>query len=436
MYINALRHCKFAFLATMALLLCVGVTAVQPAAAQSNGEEPDQQEIAVHYSLYYEDFKNENYEGALPNLHWILKNAPTFPANRDDDLNYERLIDAYKGIAEKSEDEARKKAFVDSTIYAYDLLINKLKEFGSEFDEFKYTRDKGRYIQTNAALIPERQDEAVEAYLKTYELDPTRVDPYYLDVILRDRVQKGDIGGALDFLNEIRETRGEEEKVNELVNNYFALIPPEQQMEFLEEQLEAEPGNLETMKKLLDVYEILGEKEKALAMVEELMQKEPTEALLRTALRAYNAADQTNKAKEVFAKLEAMGAEFTADDYFNRGIAEQKQGNLASALSFYRKALDVDPGYSRAAQTIPHLYATAASKCGVSEREDQAIFWIVSDIYRRAGMTADANKYAQYFPTAEDIFYVKQWTEGGTITVSRTCMGLNLSGTTTVRRRQ
>ena len=65
-----------------ALLILFGMTGMaQTAFAQA--EEASDQEKAVHYSLYFEDFKNENYSSALPNLKWIIENAPGYPRNDD-----------------------------------------------------------------------------------------------------------------------------------------------------------------------------------------------------------------------------------------------------------------------------------------------------------------------------------------------------------------
>ena len=58
-----------------ALVVLVLAATTQPVAAQTGGVDP---ESAMHYSLYYENFKNENYTDALPDLHWILDNAPGF----------------------------------------------------------------------------------------------------------------------------------------------------------------------------------------------------------------------------------------------------------------------------------------------------------------------------------------------------------------------
>ena len=54
----------------------------------------------MHYSLYYESFKNDNFENARSDLLWILENAPGLPKN--DARNYRRAVKMYEGLAENS----------------------------------------------------------------------------------------------------------------------------------------------------------------------------------------------------------------------------------------------------------------------------------------------------------------------------------------------
>src|SRR5690606_20600338 len=91
--------------AILTLFLLVGAaTTARPAHAQA--EQVTDQDKAVHYSLYYEEFKNQNFAGALPNLKWIIENAPGYP--RNDDRNFERLVETYAGLATQSDDPETK----------------------------------------------------------------------------------------------------------------------------------------------------------------------------------------------------------------------------------------------------------------------------------------------------------------------------------------
>ena len=207
----------------------------------------------MHYSLYYENFKNENYKDALPDLHWILDNAPGFQRNKD--TNFDRAVKAYEALAEQAENAEEKRVYLDSVLAMYDRAVPTIQGIGGEIDEFEWTRNKGRFIQKYLDDLDDHKEEAIESYRKAYDLDPARLDPYYLDVILSDHYTNGDIGGALDFLRELNEKRGEEEGVQNLIRKYFAVIPPEEQIEFLEEELAKRPDDVEVIQQLFELYE-------------------------------------------------------------------------------------------------------------------------------------------------------------------------------------
>ena len=109
-----------------------------------------------------------------------------------------------------------------------------------------------------------------------------RIDPYYLDVILSDYYTKGDIGGALDFLREVNEARGEEEGVKGIVTKYFAIIPPDEQIGFLEEQLAEDPENVEVIMQLFKIYRQENYQAEMMELAPRLRQLDPTPDVLRT----------------------------------------------------------------------------------------------------------------------------------------------------------
>ena len=192
-------------------------------------------------------------------MNWILQNHPGYP--RDDDRNFSRAIDVYEGLANAEEDPEKKRAWLDSALVIFDRVIPVLQGIGAEVDSFEWTRDKGRFIQNHIADLGDLKDEAVQAYRRAYEIDSKRIEPYYLDVIINDLYQAGDIGGALDFLRELREIRGEEEAIDNLVDKYFVVIPPQEQIAFLEEQHNANPDDSEITMQLFELYQQEGYRE-------------------------------------------------------------------------------------------------------------------------------------------------------------------------------
>ncbi len=388
----------------------------------------------MHYSLYYENFKNENYTDALPDLHWILDNAPGFSRNKD--INFDRAVTAYEKLAEQETDAAMKRVYLDSVLAMFDRAVPTIKGIGGEIDEFQWTRDKGRFIQKNLDILEDQKSEAIESYRRAYDLDPARLDPYYLDVLISDFYTNGDIGGTLDFLRELKDTRGEEEGVENLIRKYFAVIPPDEQIAFLEEQMAKDPGNVEVIQQLFALYQEEGYHGKMMEMAPQILALEPPPAVLRMLTRMYIEDGDVDTAVEVFEQLRSTpGVELMAQDYHNMGIAQQELDNFGESKSYYQQAINADPEYKAALRAIADLYATAVSRCGVNDREEAAVFWLIADAYSRAGDNGGAARMRSAFPTAEDVFYVEKWTNGGSTTVSYGCRGLSISGTTRVRQR-
>ena len=396
---------------------------------------PGDQETRIHYSLYYENFKNENYRDALPDLVWILYNAPAF--NRNNDINFRRSIELYQSLADQEQDPAQKRMWLDSALVQYERVIPVLSELEAEFDQFVWIRNKGRFIQTNVNELADLRSEMIASYLAAYEMEPTRIDPYYLDVLISDAYQSGDIGGALDFMRQLREQRGDEESIDALIRKYFVIIPPDEQIAFLEQQNEADPDNVEVVTQLFELYQQEGYREEMLSLADQVLSLDPTSSILRILTRMYVEDGDNERAIETFRQMEAMpDVEIRAQDYFNLGLAYQDMENFREARNYFRRSLEIDPEFSPAQTAIPILYSTAISSCGVADREQAAVFWLVADQYARLGDQEGVNRMATAFPTAEDIFYVTRWTTGEPAQVSYTCRGLTISGTTIVRQRR
>src|SRR5690606_26229319 len=98
--------------------------------------------------------------------------------------------------------------------------------------------------------------EIAAEYLKAWELDPDRLDPYYLEYILAHILQnEGDKEAAVAFLDEIDEKRGEEEAIVSLQSKWRGAIftSPEERYTYLQTELEKDPANLEILTELVTI---------------------------------------------------------------------------------------------------------------------------------------------------------------------------------------
>ena len=429
--------------AVLMLVLLAGLAV--PAAAQTNGDAPSDQDKAIHYSLYYENYKNAGYEDALPDLLWILDHAPGYPSNND--RNFERAVVLYDSLAARADSPEETRQWLDSALVIFDTAVPRLEAIGAEVDAFIWTRDKGRFIQSHRDALSDREAEAFEAYRAMYEMDAMRTDPYYIQIIVNGLLRDQDFGGVFDMLDDIISRRGDDERVTTIVNQsktYILENFPEELKDWLEDQITSNPDDVTLRLEALQIYTELDYEDESLETVEVLLEMangaaadqfddELLKRLYREALNAYVEAGATAEARGAFDKLQELGADLKAQDYFNMGSIQQQSDNFGAARNYYRQALEVDPNFTKAKQAIPNLYATAASSCGVTTREDKAVYWLIADAYASAGMGSQAATYLKYAPNAEDIFYTDKWTVGGTTSVSYTCRGLTISGSTQVR---
>lgn len=407
--------------------------------AQSGGH-PDSPK---NYSLYYEDFKNKNYENAMPSLRWILANDPGFPRNSD--KNFERAVEAYRELGMLQETEELRRVYLDSSLIILDTAVARLQEVGADVDEFEWTLEKGKFIFENLEHLPDLEPAIAGQYLKAFELDPKKLNTYYLEYILADFVQnQDDKQAAVVFLDEIESARGDEPEIQELVQKWRNGLfrTPEERFDFIKSQLASDPENVELLRELLEIASELELRDVVYEMGERLLAAEPNAKILRTLSQMKSGDGDYEGALEMLNQALEMADndEDRRDIHFNMGTAEQQLGRLSKARTNFRKAISLDSSFGRAYMAIGDLYVTAISNCGSFDRKDRAVYWLVVDYYNKA-KNADSslsdqantriNQYRKYYPEAEDKFFMK-WTDGSSYSVNEGCYSW-ISETTTVK---
>jgi tetratricopeptide (TPR) repeat protein len=400
-------------------LLLASMAFSRPAAAQASDDE-----VKMYYSLYYEDFKNENCEGALPNLHWILENAPGYP--RNDERNFERAIECYEKLAEAAEGDMMR-TYLDSALIMYDNTMPILEDAGAEVDSIDWIFQKGRFIQKHTADLPELQGEVGDIYRRVYEADHTKLTGYYIEYIIRDYVSNNDKQGAVEFMDDAETKFGDNEEVITSLQTWRGQLftSPEERYDFVVSQLEKDPENIELLQEQFELAQELEKRDELYGIGQKLVQMEPTPKTYGMMAEMHLADGEPEKALELFQKAIDMGAT-DAKTYYSMGTAEREMGRLSRARTHFRKALDVNPDYGMALIAIGDLYGNAVAECGTFEREDRTVYWLVADYYERAAtrdpsLAEQARQRAQgirrYFPSAEDKFF-KGWNAGDSFTVN------------------
>jgi len=431
---------------TLGLLMPLSLIG-HPAQAQDSG--PSKQQKAMHYSLYYESFKNDEFQSAKSDLEWMIENAPGFPDGGD--RNYRRYFELYEGLAKKASNEESRRAYLDTAATVLATAPKKMEELGLTYSEYSWEIRKGRFLQQHQDALPDLSTDALKDYRVHYknafELSPKEVDPYYIQQVLRGYLENNKQQKALDFVETVESKRGDDEEVQKIIasvrNDIFGKNP-QAKVKYLEKQMEAYPDSAGVMQSLFDAYVQQGNIERASKLAPKLMETDPPAETVREIAEMRLEDGRPKAALEAYSQAVEQGAELKAEDYFKRGQAYQQMNSFSKARQEYRKALDADPEFARALIGIGDLYARAVNECSGGElsRKDKAVYWAAVDKYEQAigvdsSIESIANNkiqsYRKVFPTQEDIFYREDWEQGGSFTIDYGCYSW-IGETTTVRQ--
>lgn len=415
---------------------------------QAQNATPTQQQKATHYSLYYENFKNDSYKAARSDLQWMIENAPGFPKN--DDRNFRRQYKLYVGLAKKSTKKSQRTAYLDTAATVLSTAPRKMKELGLNYEKYEWELYRGRFLQQYGDALSSRPKglTSVTAHYRTaFDLAPNEIDPYYIRKVLRTLLDENQQDEALAFLKTVETKREKDDEVQDIlssVRNDIFGKNPQAKVDYLKKQYEAHPDSAGVMLSLFNAYVEQGNIEKASELAPKLMNTNPPAETVRQIAEMRLDDGRPEDALAAYDQAVQQGATLQAQDHFNRGKAHQQLNNFQKARSAYRKALDLDAGFAKAYIGIGDLYARAVNECSDGElgRSDKAVYWAAVDKYQQAIETDSSmasvaqskiNSYKDVFPTQEDIFYRDDWEEGGTTTIDEGCYAW-INETTTVRQ--
>lgn len=411
------------------------------ASAQGECVEDD---VPMNYSLYAEDFKNESFDTALPYLQWILKCAPGFPTNSD--RNFRRFVDTYEGIGMAFDDADLRRSYLDSALFVYDNIEEDLKAAGIEYRAFLWTFNKARFIHSHSEDLADLQQDVGDIYRDAYDIDPSKIQNYYINFIIRDLVSKDNKADAVDFMDIVEFDRAGSADVITTIETWRGQLftSPGERIGYLERQREKNSDDEELKAELLQLYMDEGYRDEAYQLAEEVMASSPTARLYRTVAKMRLDDGDTVEGIRLYMESLEMegGAEAAREVYFNIGIGHQQEGRLASARTQFNRSLRTDPTYVEALLAIGDLYVTAVQGCGSFEREDRAVYWLAADYFDRAASRAKlaamktqarqrTANIRRFFPSTEDKFF-KNWSPGDRYAIDYGCYTW-IGETTTVR---
>ena len=418
------------FVAAFTTFLLSSSIQLRPVFAQGECNEHD---VRKNYSLYAEEYKNGNFESALPYLKWIIRCAPDFGTRTD--RNFRRLVETYEGIALAKTESITRVAYLDSALTVFDTAPEAIKDAKIELDSFNWTFKKGYFLQAHQADLPERQYLVGDLYQAAYEINPTRLQLYYIDYIIQDKIKKENKEDALAFLNTVEADRGNEEEIQEKIERWreVLLTSPDERILFLQNQVSKYPKDVAKKNELLDLYVEEGHRREAFDLIRAMIDMQPSTRLYTMAATMRFEDGFEEEAIALYEK--ALGIEDDkerlSDLEFNLGIAYQQMGRFANAKTHLTRSLNTTERQFKRLIAMGDLVVASVQACGSFEREDKAVYWLATDYYERAVSSAGDQELKRiamariqrikpYYP-AEDEKFFAEWHEGEGLMIDYGC---------------
>lgn len=417
------------------LIIAIALMAVISTTAKGQSEPPYGMSHLQAYSIFYENYRSGNYDMALQFGRWMMEAKPKElkGMNRFSlETQFNRMRKVYTEIAKQQEDSQMKAAYLDTAEAIFDEVFDTFNE--DEIDYLEWHHKKGTFYQENSEHIENGMEKAFQQYEKVFEMDPERFttlsDGYYAQILLSYYVSNNEKQQALEAIDKIEPHA--DDKLMSVINDARDELfdSPEERIDFLVSQLEKDPNNTELINELADLYERVGNREKAIETSEKLYNLNPNfENTRNLAEIALNDAKYDLALKYLKEALD-KAPDNNAKKRIALEIAEayQNTDNLQSARRYARQASQIDPTWGEPFMRIASIYAAAVSNCTrgrTIERDDRTVYWLVLDYLDKArsvdsSVASRVNQqyqsYQNVMPQAEDKFF-KGWETGDTFRI-------------------
>lgn len=421
--------------------------------ATAQSEPPYGMSEIEAYSIFYDNYRQGDYNMALQFGKWMLEKKPreiegfgrfSLPTQ------YDRMRRIYTEIAEQQDDPSLKEAYFDTARIVMQEALDTFNE--EEIDQFEWRFNLGQFYQRHSSFIEDGMSKAYAIYEELFDENPERLseasDGYYVRILLQKYVNDGEREKALAMIDVIEPLAGDnlQEAISEARDELFS--DPIERIEFLEGQLAEDPDNTELLNELATLYEGQGNREKAIEMAQRLYELEPN--FENTRQLANIAVENANYSQAIEYLKEA--AEKAPDTTTKRNIAleiaetYQNMENFQQARNYARQASELDPSWGQPFIRIARIYAGTISSCTGSrtiDRDDRRVYWLVLDYLDRARSVDSSvsnevqrlyNSYEPVLPSDEDKFF-RGWEAGDQISIDgsqHSCYSW-INETTTVR---
>lgn len=398
---------KYIFL----LILAISYTSVV-------AQDVSRQEIENHYASASDDMGFKNYSEAIPDLHWLLKNAPSFSQSIQD-----YAIKAFEIVANETEDKNQRVILLDSMLIAFEIKreyfgLSDLAKNRLAFRYYKYFRNS-----------PEKYEGAYEAFEDIFKKPETVINnnlvPYIYMAKQYDDAnktlsidQKNKIYDKIQVQVAERKANGGDasrlDKYMSNVDNLYVRLLGDDISCYAITRLAGglnRSDSVRVSKRLMSLtLESKCGRSKAYQQAMELLARnEPNPGLFKV-LAQYEVSDgKYIDAIELYKKALALEIDDVKKASINFDIAQLYQINMdkASARDYAMASIKLDFDRSaKAYSLIGQLYMQSYNECaqGNNPVEDRAVFFVAYDMFEKAKDLAGMEEARKQFPTKSVAF--------------------------------
>ena len=415
------KSLKFTFLG-MALIIFSTISISGKNSVKINYAEQDSVNLLAEFSLFYESYKNKDYESAMEHGWTILELAPDKYLQFRPYKKMEDVIWYYHDSVATSDEE--RQVLADTMLYVYDRAV-------------EYKAKKPEYFILKKAYVLETWtdtpvEEVIAAYEYAFEVDPN-ADTFYKDrlgIILAQNAtdENGYKLIALDLYSKLSEDDPENDvwisRIDGLAEDIDELI----KIRKISWDLDKE--NLEKAWKYAETC-IQGEAYEAAIEPLDFLTKKSPEVInyWRRLANMYQKVDQTDDAIAAYKTLISLEPN-NRDNYFNIAIIYKELNQLSVARSYLQKASKAsEEPWDMPIFLEGQLYEQSARNCGSFEFMDKCVYKLASDTYKKAAsihgpITAIAVERVKALdstvPQQEDYFF-RSFKSGDKIKIEGTC---------------
>ncbi len=332
--------------------------------------------LQVEFSLFYEDYKNKQYDDAFEHGWNVINTDPTNYLKYRPFKKMETVL-WYLHDSVKTNTEEQVKALIDTTLHLYDIAGKYVPE------------KKGYYLAKKAFVLNKWANADPDTVIATYEeairLDETLPNGYrdMLGILYaKNATEENDYKlKALELYSKLSEAEPDNAlwitRIENLAENMDELV------EITGKSWKLDPDNTEKAWKYASMAIRAKEYELALEPLKFLIEKAPNVVNYHKQIAtAYQKLDMTNDAIKEYKTLIELEPD-NRDNYFNLAIIYQEMGQYSVARSYLHKASKADPNWDYPLYLEAQLYESAARNCGF-EFMDKVVYLLAVNTYRKA----------------------------------------------------